>query len=83
MPKKISVETVSDDLANLEGKVDDLAGTVDTIQSDVSYVKDRIDKMPTKADLEEMFERSFAFATLKAEHERIKQIIREHHNIEI
>ena len=83
MPKKISVETVSDDLANVEEKVDKLTGTVNTIQSDVSYVKDRIDKMPTKEDLEEMFERSFAFATLKAEHERIKQIIREHHNIEI
>jgi len=83
MPKKISIETVSDDLANLEGKVDGLAGTVNAIQGDVSYVKDRIDKMPTKEDLEDMLERSFAFATLKAEHERIKQIIRKHHNIEV
>jgi len=83
MPKKISVETVSDDLAHVEDKVDKLTGTVNTIQSDVSYVKDRIDKMPTKEDLEEMFERSFAFATLKAEHDRMKKIILEHHNIEI
>jgi len=83
MPKKISVETVSDDLANLEGKVDDLAGTVDTIQSDVSYVKGRVDQLPTKADLVKILERSMAFATLKAEHERIKKIIRKHHNIEV
>jgi len=76
MPKKISIKTVSDDLTYITEKVD-------VVAENTNLILDRLDKIPTKEDLEEMLERSMSFATLKAEHDRMKQIILEHFNIEI
>ena len=76
MPEKITIKTVSDDLTHLTEKVD-------VVAENTNLIIDRLDKIPTKTDLEEMLERSMSFATLKAEHDRMKDIIRKHLKVEV
>lgn len=66
----------AEDHANLEKKVDEIAEKVNGID-------DRLSQLPTKTDMEQILERSFAFATLKTEHDRMKKIIHEKLNIEV
>jgi hypothetical protein len=58
------------DYAHLEDKVDKLAETVNGLVETVSA-------LPTKTDIENMLERMYNLSVLKAEHDRIKTVIRE------
>jgi len=60
---KADLNELRQDLANLEHKVDEIA--------------ERLDHLPTKQDIQAMFTSVVDLVTLKAEHERMKQIIRE------
>ena len=66
----------ADDHSNLEKKVDDIAEKVNTID-------DKLSQLPTRADMEQMLERSLTFAALKVEHDRMKQIIKEKLHVEV
>lgn len=44
---------------------------------------DRVNELPTRADMEQMLERTYNLSLLKTEHERIKVIIREHLHVEV
>lgn len=57
------------DLANLEDKVDGLV--------------EQVGQLPTKDDLVNLIERAAGLATLRLEHDRIKNIIREHLKVEV
>lgn len=64
------------DLARLEEKVDNIADALNNLAEAVG-------KLPTKSDLVETLERMYSLATLKAEHERMKTIIREQLHVEV
>jgi len=66
---KADVQELRADHTNLEKKVDEIA--------------EHVAQLPTKADLEAILERTFSLAALKAEHERMKEIIREQHGVQI
>jgi len=97
MPNKATIKTVSDDLANVEGKVDTLTGNVNqltenvdaltknvnTLTHSVTTLTGKVGTLPTKEDMEKLLDRAFGLSKMKADHERMKAIIRKHHNVEV
>ncbi|MEK9166565.1 MAG: hypothetical protein AAB846_02420 [Patescibacteria group bacterium] len=57
------VFATAQDHVNVEKKIDD--------------IHELINKLPTRDEIENMLERTYHLATIKAEHERIKIILRE------
>ena len=66
---KTELSETRNDLANLEDKVDGLVV--------------QVSQLPTKDDLINLIERAAGFATLRLEHDRMKNIIREHLKVEV
>lgn len=67
--KMQKVFTTSQDHVRLEEKVDKIVGIVN--------------ELPTRDEMERMLERTYGFSVWKAEHERIKKLLRERFNVEI
>jgi len=67
--KAKDLEDLAGDVVRVEGKVDGL----------VRDMKER----PTRGDFPELLKTALDFVTLKAEHDRIKKIIREELNVEV
>ena len=44
---------------------------------------EHVNELPTRADMEQILERTYNLSLLKTEHERIKVIIREHLHVEV
>src|SRR5216684_1774862 len=74
-------------ITGLETHMNELAGDVVRIEGElkkeIGDVKEQIKQIPTRDELPALFEKSFEFATLKAEHERMKKIIREKLQVEV
>jgi stage III sporulation protein SpoIIIAA len=66
---KKDLKEIRHDHASLEHKVDTLTELVKEI--------------PTRDDMQQMLDRLYGFSTMKAEHERMKKIMRERLNVEI
>jgi hypothetical protein len=66
---KRAVSEVNADLSQLTATVDDL--------------RERVAKVPTTPDMERLLEKTYNLATLKAEHDRMKKIIREKLHVDV
>ncbi len=74
-------------ITGLETHMNELARDVVRIEGElkkeIGDVKEQVKQIPTRDELPALFEKSFEFATLKAEHERMKKIIREKLQVEV
>jgi hypothetical protein len=74
-------------ITTLETHMNELARDVVRIEGglkkEIGDVKEEVKQIPTRDELPTLFEKSFEFATLKAEHERMKKIIREKLQVEV
>ena len=81
------VLATKEDFKGLETHMNELAGDVVRIagelKKEIGDVKEQLKQIPTRDELPALFEKSFEFATLKAEHERMKKIIREKLQVEV
>jgi hypothetical protein len=75
------VLATKEDLKGLETHINELARDVVRIEGElkkeIGEVKEQVKLIPTRDELPTLFKKSFEFATLKAEHDRMKKIIRE------
>ena len=74
-------------ITGLETHMNELARDVVRIEGElkkeIGNVQEQVKQIPTRDELPALFEKSFEFATLKAEHERMKKIIREKLQVEV
>ena len=63
--------------------LDELAGDVVKVHKKVEELEERVKGIPTRDEFPALLEKAFSFATLKAEHERMKKIIREKLQVEV
>ena len=81
------VLATKEDVKGLETHMNELARDVVRIEGElkkeIADVKEKVKQIPTRDELPTLFEKSFEFATLKAEHERIKKVIREKLQVEV
>ncbi|OGF68594.1 hypothetical protein A3H65_02405 [Candidatus Giovannonibacteria bacterium RIFCSPLOWO2_02_FULL_45_14] len=63
--------------------LNDLAGDVVRIEKKVDGLGERMKNVPTRDEFPALLEKTFEFVTLKAEHNRIKKIIRDKLGVEI
>jgi predicted nucleic acid-binding Zn-ribbon protein len=78
-----NVEKLSGDAAMLTKDHVSLERKFDEIAEKVNTIEDKLSQLPTRADMEVMLERSLTFATIKVEHDRMKQIIKDKLQVEI
>ena len=83
----LKVLATNEELKRLGTHMNELARDVVRIdgelRKEIGDVKTQVNKIPTRDELPALFEKSFEFATLKAEHERMKKIIREKLQVEV
>ncbi len=78
------------DVVRIEGKVDGLGGRFDGLEGKVGGLEGKLDGLvedmkerPARGEFPELLKTALDFVTLKAEHERMKKIIREELNVEV
>lgn len=85
--KLSKVLATKEDVKGLATHMNELARDVIRIEGEVKKeigdVKEQVKQIPTRDELPALFERSFEFATLKAEHDRMKKIIREKLQVDV
>jgi len=70
-------------LEDLTKHMNELAGDVVKVHKKVEELDERVKGIPTRDEFPALLEKAFSFATLKAEHERMKKIIREKLQVEV
>lgn len=63
--------------------LNELAGDLVRVEKKVDEIDGYLKQVPTRDEFPILLEKAFAFATLKAEHERMKKIIREKLGVEV
>jgi uncharacterized protein YpuA (DUF1002 family) len=53
------------------------------LERTVDEIADRVNALPTKDDVQAMIDHTYSMAVLKAEHDRMKEIIRDKLHVEI
>lgn len=73
---KKEIKEARAEIVSIEKKVDQILETL-------SEQSETLKKVPTRDEFPELLRKTFEFATLKAGHERMKRIIREHLKVEV
>jgi hypothetical protein len=85
--KLTEILATKEDIKGLETHMNELARDVVRIEGDlkkeIGDLKEQVEQIPTREELPVLFEKSFEFATLKAEHDRMKKIIREKLQVDV
>ena len=53
------------------------------VEKQIEAVVERLNQVPTRDEFPALLEKAFSFATLKAEHDRMKKIIREKLQVDV
>ncbi len=81
------VLATKEDVKGLETHMNELARDVVRIEGElkkeIREVKEQVKQIPTRDEFPALLEKAFSFATLKAEHERMKKIIREKLQVDV
>ncbi len=78
--KGLATEKTLNDVA---GDVVRVETEVEGLRDDVKELRGDIEKRPTREDFPELLKTALDFVTLKAEHDRMKKIIREELHVEV
>ncbi len=77
------VDTLVDTVNGLTQTVEGLSRTTASLSETVQGLAGFVSNLPTKENIENMLERMYNLSVLKAEHDRMKAVIREQLHVEV
>ena len=82
--KKIQkVFAIAEDHVNVEKKLDGITDKLNQVSEDLGRVSEDLSRKPNRDEFPELLRQTLDWATMKAEHDRMKKIIREKLNAEV
>ncbi len=80
--KKIK-DALKSDFSAIRADIKDTRADVTAHDQKFEELSEAINKLPTREEVQGMIDRTYSMAVLKAEHDRIKEIIREKLHVEV